>query len=106
MKKYQRRSLTIFFGASFGLALLFFLFPINLFDGVIEYKNGIQEIKESTNLSLSYFIGIGYDEADMATIKDFYLTTKGIIIAIIFIFGFPGVLAYRSYLKRANAESN
>jgi hypothetical protein len=104
MKKYQRRALAIFFGTSLGLALLFFLFPINLFDGVIVYKDGIREINENANLSLSYFIGVGYDEADMAQIQDFYLTVKGKIIAFIFIFGFPGVLAYRSYLKRTKVD--
>ena len=53
-----------------------------------------------TRLSLSYFIGLGYDESEMVYVKDFYLTTKGIFMAVIFIIGFPALLAFRLYLKR------
>jgi len=81
------------------LAAIFFLFPINLFDGVIVLENGIQTIEKEVPLSLSYFIGMGYEPEDMVGIKEFYLTWKGIFMAFIFIFGFPALLAYRFYLK-------
>jgi hypothetical protein len=78
---------------------IFFLFPINIFDGVIIYKDLQSEFLLETPLSLSYFIGLGYDEVDMVGVKDFYLTTKGIVMAFVFILGFPGLLAYRMILK-------
>ena len=81
------------------LLAVFFLLPINLFDGVIIEKHGLQEIVHERPLSLSYFIGIGYDPKDMEYIEDLYLTGKGIAMAFIFILGLPSLLAYRVYLK-------
>ncbi len=99
MKHNQRKALLIFIAISFVLALLFFTIPINLFDGVIVEKTGISTIKHGRPLSLSYFVGLGYDQDDMENVVDFYLTIKGKIIAFIFIFGLPGILAYRISLK-------
>jgi hypothetical protein len=82
------------------LAILFFTLPINLFDGVIVYKQGISTINVETQLSLSYFVGLGFDEADMTNVDTFYLTLKGKVMAVIFIFGFPSLLAVRMYSKR------
>lgn len=95
MKNNNKKPFVIFGVTSLLLAIVFFVFPINLFDGEIVIKNGLQEITESRQLSLSYFIGIGYEKADMDIIKDFYLTPKGWIMAFIFIFGFPALFAYR-----------
>jgi len=81
------------------LAILFFTLPINLFDGVIVYKQGISTINVETQLSLSYFVGLGFDEADMTNVDTFYLTLKGKVMAVIFIFGFPSLLAVRMYSK-------
>ncbi len=89
----------IFFGGSLLLSVILFLFPINIFDGEIIVENGIQKIVLERPLSLSYFIGLGYDQDDMVGITDFYLTTKGKVMAFLFIFGFPALLAYRSYLQ-------
>jgi len=104
MKKSIRKPIIIFFVTSLLLATIFFLFPINIFDGVVVESSGLQEIKSERPLSLSYFIGLGYDEADMEFIKDFYLTTKGKVLAIIFIFGFPGLFAYRMYLRDSKED--
>lgn len=97
----MRKPIVLFFALSFILALVFFLFPINIFDGVIVHKDRLFEFHEERPLSLSYFIGLGYDKDDMETIKTFYLTTKGIVMAFLFILGFPAILAYRMHLKQA-----
>ena len=95
-----RNPLVIFIGSVIFLGLLFFLFPINVFDGVIVYKQGLQVVEVETPLSLSYFIGLNLDPAQMeGVVDDFYLTTKGIVMAFLFIIGFPAILAYRFYLK-------
>lgn len=99
MKPELRKPLIVFFGVTLLLLGIFFLLPINLFDGVIIEQRGLQEIAHERPLSLSYFIGIGYDPDDMEYIKDFYLTGKGLMMAFIFIVGIPGLLAYRFYLK-------
>ena len=90
----------LFFGLATLLAILFFTLPINLFDGVIEYESGLQKVRLERPLSLSYFVGLGYDKADMVGVKTFYLTTKGVVMAFIFILGFPALLAYRMFLKK------
>jgi hypothetical protein len=95
----KQKALVVFIGLSLVLAGTFFLFPINLFDGVIIEKHGLQTIVHERNLSLSYFIGLGYDPEDLEFIEDFYLTLKGKMMAFIFIFGFPALLAYRVLLK-------
>lgn len=95
----KKKVIILFLGLSFLLAAIFFLFPINLFDGVIIEKHGLQRIVHERPLSLSYFIGLGYEESDMEFIEDFYLTGKGIFMAFVFILGLPALLAYRVYLK-------
>ena len=96
----MKKPLTIFVATVVVLLLVFFLLPINIFDGEIIYLEEHREFVVKAPLSLSYFIGLGYDEADMVNIKSYYLTTKGIVMAFIFIFGFPALLAYRIYLKQ------
>lgn len=96
----MRKPLVLFFTLAFILACTFFLFPINVFDGVIVYNDANSDFILETPLSLSYFIGLGFDEAEMVGVKDFYLTTKGIVMAFVFILGFPGLLAYRMHLKK------
>lgn len=74
--------------------------PINLFPGVISYGNGIQDITEDAPLSLSYFIGLGYNKGEMEGIKDFYLKPTGYILAFIFTVGIPALAAYRLSSKK------
>ncbi len=94
-----RNPLVIFIGSVIVLGLLFCLFPINVFDGIIVYKQGLQTVEVETPLSLSYFIGLNLYPENMEGVEDYYLTTKGIVMAFLFIIGFPAILAYRFYLK-------
>lgn len=98
----MKRPIVLFLILSLALALIFFLLPINIFDGAIVVQDEFGEYIDQRPISLSYLIGIGYDNQDLMNknIKDFYLTTKGIVMAFIFILGFPGLLAYRVYLKK------
>ncbi len=96
-----KRPVIIFFSLSIFLALVFFLFPINIFDGVIVYQQGLQKVEVETPLSLSYFIGLNlYPENMEGVVADFYLTTKGKVMAVIYILGVPGLIAYRVLLRR------
>jgi len=77
---------------------LFFL-PINLFSGeIVEKSTGVSKTI-STPLSLSYFLGIGYDQKDMENVQDFYLTGEGYALAICFLFGMPFVIALRIHYR-------
>lgn len=99
MKELLRKPIFVFFMVMLLIALPLFLFPINLFEGEIVYQIGALEHVEQAPLSLSYFIGIGYAQEDMYGIKDFYLTTKGYILAALLIIGFPALLAYRVKMR-------
>lgn len=99
MTSTKTRSLAIFVITAVVLCIIFFTLPINLFDGQIDYVEPHREYTVDTPLSLSYFIGLGYDEADMEYVKAFRLTGRGWLMATIFIVGFPALLAYRIYLK-------
>ena len=90
----------IFFIAVLIIAIPLFIFPINLFDGVIIMKNGLSETKIDAPLSLSYFIGLGYNQADMQEINDFYLLPKGYLLAFCIILGFPAIVTYRIFLAQ------
>lgn len=99
MTSTKTRALAIFVITAFVLAVLFFTLPINIFDGQIHYVEPQRDYVVDVPMSLSYFIGIGYDDIDMQYVESFNLTAKGWAMAAIFIFGFPALLAYRIYLK-------
>ncbi len=100
MRTQLKKPLVIFALSSLLIALPLFLLPLNLFNGEIIYQRALVEQKVAAPLSLSYFIGIGYDQKDMVGVKEFYLVKDGIILAIIVLFGIPGIVAYRFNLKR------
>ena len=87
---------------------IFFLFPINLFDGEIVFQSAAKTWKVKANISLSYFIGIGAAKEQLVQlgVKDFYLLTKGYLFAGIVLVGLPGLWAYRVYLKNTRIEKN
>ncbi len=81
-------------------AAIFFLIPINLFDGVIVHDVNGTEYLEKTKLSLSYFIGIGADEQLLKEIhvKDFYLTGMGYFFVFLLLVGLPTLIGYRVWI--------
>lgn len=102
LKKY----LPVFFISFLVLAALLFLFPINLFDGEIVYQSGIQHKVIKAPLSLSYFIGMGYEELDMVGVKSFYLLPVGYLMAFLILLGLPAIISYRIQLGRTKKRTN
>jgi hypothetical protein len=100
MRTQLKKPLVIFLLSSLLIALPLFLLPINLFKGEIVIEQALVEQKIAAPLSLSYFIGIGYDQKDMVNVKDFYLLKDGIVLAVLVLFGIPSIIAYRFHLKR------
>ncbi|MCT4561104.1 MAG: hypothetical protein N4A41_06980 [Crocinitomicaceae bacterium] len=82
------------------LSAILFVFPINLFQGVIVFQDDLKEMVVEAPLSLSYFLGLGYNEGDLVGVKDFYLKPSGIFLAIAITIGIPFLVAYRIYLKK------
>jgi hypothetical protein len=95
------KPISIFFIAMIALAAIFFLLPINFFDGEIVYENGLQVITDEAPLSLSYFIGLGYDPAEMENVKSFRLLPTGYLMAVVFIVCIPALIAYRIHISRS-----
>ena len=87
------------------LASIFFLFPIEVFDGEVTYTNGVQSITIRQRLSLSYFIGMGFEEGkSMRDISHMALVPKGYVLAILMIVGFPALIGYRVWLSNQHRE--
>ena len=104
MKKVFQKPLIVFLALSLIVAAILFLVPIRIFDGEIIWESGLQKMVIQEKFCLSDFVGVGYNEGNMTHVKDFYLTTKGIIVACILIFGVPGLFAYRMYLSSGNSD--
>lgn len=90
------------------IAAILFLSPvaINLFDGEVEFQKDLVYVVEKRPLSLGYFIGIGYDQADMDVIKSFRLLPTGYLLAGIMLLGIPGLIAYRIHLNRTTKDKS
>ena len=99
----MKRVFFIFFVAFFAIAIPLCFFPVEIFPGeVVMYTgNKVKPIHtEEAEISLSYFLGYGYDPKDLLGIKSFHLTLKGYFLAFIVLFGLPFLIAYRSFLKK------
>jgi hypothetical protein len=83
------------------LTSIFFLFRIDLFPGEIITKNKIY----SCDISLSYFIGMGGTKEQFSNIESFHLLPKGYALAIVILFGFPGLIAYRIHLGKQKKQN-
>jgi hypothetical protein len=94
----------IFLITFFIIAMPLFLFPINLFPGEVIQKIGSTEQVVHIPLSLSYFIGFGYDPGDLEGIKDFYLLPRGYALAFCLLIGFPAIMAFRVYIVKKKNE--
>jgi len=93
------RSILAFFVSFLLIGGILFFLPINLFSGeIVENSTGVSKTI-SAPLSLSYFLGIGYDQKDMENVQDFYLTGEGYALAICFLFGIPFLIALRIYYR-------
>jgi hypothetical protein len=101
MKQKFKNPIFVFACGVILTSAIFFLFPINLFDGEIVFEIGMKTWKEKANISISYFLGIGAEkeQLELLGVKDFYLLPKGYILALIVILGFPGIWAYRVYIR-------
>jgi len=106
MKYIFEKPIRVFIVLVLLIGLPLFLFPINFFSGEVIFQRGLVEIVEQRPLSLSYFVGMGYDPKDLIEVKDFYLLKEGYILAIIFIVGVPFLAAYRVYLSQQQKKKS
>lgn len=100
------KPITVFFLTFFVIALPLFLWPLNLFPGEAIQQIGTIEYPVKLPISLSYFIGIGYDPSDLEGIKDFYLLPQGYALAFCLLIGFPALMAFRVHLAQKNKSKS
>jgi hypothetical protein len=99
MKSVLQKPIYVFLISMLLIAMPLFLFPINLFQGEIVYQHGLVESVVDAPLSLSYFVGFGYNPEDMIGIKSFHLKPGGYVLAALLILGIPGLIAFRPRKK-------
>lgn len=97
MKKVIRNPWLVFCLCFLAINIPLWLFAINLFPGEIVLENELSTQAAEANLSLSYFIGLGYSDEDMIGVKSFYLTGKGIALALCICVGMPAIVALRQW---------
>lgn len=100
MKSLKENPLLIFVVLFLAISIPLCTLPVNLFPGEVTYGNGMQSVTEDLNLSLSYFIGLGYSQADMDVVQSFKLKTTGYVLAFIVTIGIPALVAIRFYGKK------
>lgn len=81
------------------------LIELPMFDGEVTWISGGREYTVAQQLSLSYFFGIGLEDADLTMVKEFSLTGQGWLLVFIFTVGLPGLIAYRIYLGKTKRET-
>ena len=92
----------VFFFTFFFIGGTLVLLSPNLFEGEIVYAQNGKQYVLGAPLSLAYFLGLGYEASEMTNVVDFYLTRRGYMLAFSLLFGFPILLAYRSFLAKKN----
>lgn len=104
MSRAAKKGWIIFGIGSVVVALILFLIPTPIFDGEVTWNVASKSVTLKQRLSLSYFIGIGVEDQQLAYVDHFRLTAQGWLLAFIFILGLPGMIAYRFYLKDVLAK--
>ena len=100
----MKQHVLLFIGSFLLLSAVFFIFEIRIFDGIVIYDlNGFDQ-QVPSKLSLSYFIGLGYDQEEISHVKQFYLVTAGYANAFLILVGIPLFVAYRFYLSKKNRQ--
>lgn len=104
MVTFFRNPFVVFLIATVIISSIFFLIPINIFDGEYTFNvNGIIT-KIPAKMSLSYFIGIGASAEETKDVVDFKLLPMGYFLAFLMLVAFPALIAYRVHI--ANQSSN
>lgn len=104
MNSFFSKPIVVYFLATIMLSAVFFLIPINIFDGVYTFKvNGITFAAEA-KMSLSYFIGIGAVPSDLQDVVSFKLLPMGYLLVFLFLVALPILIAYRVHIANILRE--
>jgi hypothetical protein len=106
MGSFFSKPIVVYFLATIILSAIFFLIPINIFDGIYTYKvNGITFAAEA-KMSLSYFIGIGANPDEIKDVVSFELKPMGYLLVFLFLVALPILIAYRVHIANILKAKN
>lgn len=89
----------IFLGSFALFAAISCLPAVEMYECQFLLNSDYQTIDENKNLSLSYFLGYGYDMEEMAQFDTIRLTLKGWLMVVLILLGTPALITYRFALK-------
>ncbi|MCR9172314.1 MAG: hypothetical protein NXI10_07490 [bacterium] len=98
MSAAKKKALIVFIVSSVIVAIALCVLPVEFFNGEVTWTVNETTITKDQNLSLSYFFGLGLEDSSLQYADSFRLTGQGWMLAFIFIFGIPGLIAYRMYI--------
>ena len=104
MSAATKKSLIVFIVSSVIVAIVLCVLPVEFFDGEVTWTVNETTITKDQNLSLSYFFGLGLEDSNLQYADSFRLKGQGWMIAFIFIFGIPGLIAYRMYITSSSSK--
>ena len=94
------KSPRVIFVISFVLMVIISLIPqIELYECHFYYSDGVQELDFKKNMSLSYFLGYGYDMEALSLYQTIDFTWKGKLMFFLLLLGFPLLVSYRFALR-------
>ena len=94
------KSPRVIFVISFVLMVIISLIPqIELYECHFYYTDGVQELDFKKNMSLSYFLGYGYDMEALSLYQTIDFTWKGKLMIFLLLLGFPLLVSYRFALR-------
>lgn len=106
MSAAAKKALIVFGISVVVVALALCLLPVEFFNGEATWTINDTTITQDHNLSLSYYFGIGLENSDVQFADSYRLTGQGWLLAFIFIFGIPGLIAYRMFITSSLPKDN
>ena len=104
MSAAAKKSLIVFIVSSVIVGIVLCVLPVEFFTGEVTWTVNDATVTTDHNLSLSYFFGLGFEGSDVEHADSFRLTGQGWMLAFIFIFGIPGLIAYRMYITTSSSK--
>ena len=104
MNAAAKKAVIVFGISSAIVAIALCVLPVEFFNGEVTWTVNDTTITKEQSLSLSYFFGMGLENSDVQFADSYRLTGQGWMLAFIFIFGIPGLIAYRMYITKSTKE--
>jgi len=106
MSAPAKKALIVFIISSVIVGIVLCVLPVEFFNGEATWTVNDTTITKDQNLSLSYFFGLGLEDSSVQYADSFRLKGQGWMLAFIFIFGIPSLIAYRMYITSSTSKED